>query len=314
MLRLLVPLLLSCCLLPGCNTGRLIANSMGSTMEAIRQAYFEDESPAHSFQAGPALLMQMDGLIRNSPENEDLLYFGASMNCGFAMTFLDHRDRAWAAAEWRKGLGYALRGLEQVQPELAAAVRAGDEAEVARLLKAVEVEDISFVFWSGACWGGLINAMMDETEATNLPMTELLITRAHELDPKYYFAAGDLFFGMMNAGRSEMLGGDLEKGKVHFEKSIELTDGKFLLTRVFFAKTYAVNKQDPDLFVKLLNEVVADSSEAPADMRMANAVAREMAAELLTRVGDFFPGYEGKTMGEPDVELLEEDDVDLDLD
>jgi len=298
-----------------CNTGKLIANNMVSTMEAIRQAFFSEESTRHAQVSAPALLLQLDGLIRNSPENEELLYYGSSMNCGYAMSFLDESDPEWSKYEWKKGLGYALRALALVDEELGDAVGEGDEKRIEELLREVEPEDVRHVFWAGACWGGLINITMDETLAADLPIVELLIGRALELDPTYYFASGHLFFGMLYAGRSEMLGGDLERGKKHFEEAIRLMDGKFLLTKLFFAKSYAVNKQDAALYVKLLNEVVNDSSQAPAEMWMANNVARRSAARLLNSVGDFFPGYTGAGTVDPDVQPFEEDDgEDLDLD
>jgi len=52
-----------------------------------------------------------------------------------------------------------------------------------------------------------------------------------------------------------MFGGDLEKSKLHFETALRLSDGKFLLTYVYYARTYAVQAQDEALFEELLTKV-----------------------------------------------------------
>jgi hypothetical protein len=310
-----VVLVLLISILTGCAVNKLVANNMSGSMADIKAAFFAEESPTHGFHAGPALLKMLDGFIRSSPENEELLLSAAELNCGFALTFLDLYDPAWAAHLYAKGQDYALRGLYQVNEELALAITSDDKEAFTRLLAELDVEsELPYVFWTGMCWGGLMNALQDPVVAIDLPKVEKLLAASVKGDPKYYFGAGHTFFGMLFAGRSKMLGGDLERGREHFEKGLAVTDGKFLLTRVMYARAYAVNKQDPELYLSLLNEVANASFKDPPEMALPNAVARRDARMLLEKVADYFPGYKGSTDLEPEMQPLEEEDVDLDLD
>ena len=279
-------------ILPSCVTPSFIANNMTGTLEDMKSSFFSEPNPQHAFAAGPGLLKQLDGFIVSSPDNEELLRKGAEMNCGFALTFLDDYDRRWAADLYEKGRQYGLAALKIEYPEVEGALRRGDESALASALREVDRDDTPLIFWTGLCWGGRLNATMDVEGVIDLPLVEALISRSLELEEEYYFGAGHLFFGMLNAGRSEMLGGDLEKGRVHFEKAIELMDGRFLLAKVLYAMTYAVQKQDHDLFAELLDDVAEDTTEDEAAMRLANNVARQKASVLLDKVEDFFPGYE----------------------
>ena len=306
---LLIPL----SLLFACVTPAFIANNMTDSIKDMKKAFFTESSPQHARAAGPGLLMQLDGFLVSSPENFELLAMGAEMNCGYALTFLDTRDPQWAAALYDKGRRFALRAIRLQRPELARALEAGDEARAATLLQGMDREYQPLIFWTGLCWGGYINATKEVEAVTDLPVVEEIIKRSLEIDPGYYFGAGHLFFGMLNAGRSEMLGGDLAKGKEHLDRAMEITGGKFLFGKLMYARTYAVNKQDAKLFVKLLEEVVGSQEESPSEMRLANNVAKQDAAELLTRVADFFPGWKADVVEEEGAPL-EEDDEELDLD
>lgn len=313
-MRFIDPVLPILLLLTGCVTPRFIANNMTDSVRDIKSAFFSEGSPQHAMAAGPGLLMQLDGFLVSAPENGDLLLLAAEMNCAYAMTFLDTRDRQWAASQYEKGRGYAIRNVKLEYAELGKALEAADEAEVVRRLKDVDEEHLPDVFWTALCWGGYINARMDAETAADLPIIESLIgwTVAH--DPDYYHGAGHLFYGMLYASRSKLLGGDLERGREHFEKAIKVTDGQFLLPKVMYARTYAVNKQDAGLFVKLLNEVAESDVDLP-ELRIANRVAVQDAKGLLERVGDFFPNWQEPAGpvgdGEP---FIEDEGEDLDLD
>ena len=307
-----------CCLVlalcTGCFGPRFIANNMLGTMKGMKASFFAEKSDAHGYHAGPALLSQLDGFIYSAPENTDLLLLGAELNCGYAMTFLDNRDPVWAASQYRKGKDYALRALKVEDEKVYEAVLKGDEGGLAEQLKGVDKDELEHIFWVAMCWGGLINVTKDASQAADLPVPELLMKRSLEIDESYYFGGGHLFFGMLYGGRTEMLGGDLPRGKEHYDRAMELTQGKFLMARVHYARYYAVTAQNPELYLRLLNEVLSAPVDSPADMNLTNAVARVDAAHLLDRVSDFFPAWEPPVDPADLAVPLEEEDGDLDLD
>ncbi|MBM4354654.1 MAG: hypothetical protein FJ109_12850 [Deltaproteobacteria bacterium] len=298
------------CLAVGCVSPRFIANNMTGSVKDMREAFYAERSPQHAYAAAPGMLMQLDGFLVSSPDNVDLLYRAAELNCSFAMTFLDTRDRVWAADEYLKGREYALHGLTLLAPELGAAIRAGDAEAVKAEAGKVGLKELPLLFFTGLCWGGYINATMDAGNAAELPVVEALMHRVMELDETFYFGAVHVFFGVLNAGRSELLGGNLEKGRGHFEKALEITGGKLLPVKVRFAQSYAVQKQDPELFVRLLTEVLEDDTPPQREWIVGNAAARVDAAALLEKISDLFMGYAPGGSGPGP----EEEAEDLDLD
>ena len=311
-------ILAALCLLAvtGCSDSKFIANSMvkTGTMEDMNKAFFMEDSPAHAGAAAPGLLMLMDGFIVATPENEDLLLQGATLNCGYAMAFLDYSDLVWAASIYKKGRGYALRAAREELPDLADALASNDLAAIRAELKEVDEDDLALIYWLGMCWGGRINATKSIEDVADLPIVEAVMERALEIDETYFFAGGHLLFGMMYAGRTEKVGGDPARGKVHYERGIELTEGRFLLAKVHYAMNYATNVQDVALYVRLLEEVLdSEPSEIDDDdNRLTNQVSRDLAQQLMDDLPRRFPDYEPG--GDDDDYGDDEPIEDLDLD
>lgn len=97
-----------------------------------------------------------------------------------------------------------------------------------------------------------------------------------------------MFFGGFYGARSKMLGGDPEKSKHHFERNLELTENKFLMTQMLYAKTYAVQTQNRELFERLLKIVLATPGDVLPEQRLANEVAKLKAQNLLEAADDLF--------------------------
>lgn len=312
-----LPILAALCLViaPSCIDSKLIANQMvkTGTMQDMNKAFFMEESPAHAGAAAPGLLMMMDGFIVASPENEDLLLQGATLNCGYAMVFLDYAEPVWAASIHKKGRGYALRATREELPGLADAIAGNDMDALQAELAKVDEEHLPLIYWLGMCWGGRINATKSIEDVADLPIVEALMARALEIDETYFFAGGHLLFGMMFAGRTENVGGDPARGKKHYDRALELTGGRFLLGKVHYAMNYATNVQDPALYIRLLEEVLdSDPDEIDDDEnRLTNQASRDLARQLMTELPVRFPDYV------PDADDVDEDDEpleDLDLD
>jgi hypothetical protein len=86
----------------------------------------------------------------------------------------------------------------------------------------------------------------------------------------------------------KVMGGRPERAKEYFDRAAELTNGKFLLTYVYYAKTYAVQIQDQGLFETLLKKV----DDAPVDIlpeaRLSNTIAKRKAKLLRERINELF--------------------------
>jgi hypothetical protein len=85
-----------------------------------------------------------------------------------------------------------------------------------------------------------------------------------------------------------MLGGDLEKSKFYFDRSLAVSNEKFLLALVHYARYYAVPAQDKELFKTLLGKVLDFPVENFPEQRLSNEIAKKRAKKLLENMNEYF--------------------------
>ncbi|MBI3267942.1 MAG: hypothetical protein HYZ53_02895 [Planctomycetes bacterium] len=282
---LLLPLLPVVAAASGCKMNRFIANQMTSSLQDQTLAFEREPNVRHAREAGPALLKMLDGFLVSSPENPELLVAAARMNTTFAFALIEEEDEAWARDLYKKGRGYGEKLLQRWPGMKERLGKGGPELEAA--LRQLGAEELPVLFWTAYSWGSAINLLRNSPESiADLPSVQALMHRVMELDPTYYHGGPHLFLGVTYGARSKALGGDLVKSKEHFEKALALTQGKFLLTYVLYARFYCVQAQDRALFLKLLNGVVKAPADLDPEQALANAIAKRRAAKLLTQVDD----------------------------
>ena len=85
-----------------------------------------------------------------------------------------------------------------------------------------------------------------------------------------------------------MFGGKPEKSQFHFSKALEMTQRKFLMAHVLYAKSYAIQTQNKTLFKNLLKEVLDSPSDILPSQRLANELAKKKAKILLQNISEHF--------------------------
>ena len=93
--------------------------------------------------------------------------------------------------------------------------------------------------------------------------------------------------GILLTLRPPALGGRPEEARAHFERAIELSDGRDLGAKVEFARGYARLVYERDLHDRLLKEVLEADPEADS-LTLGNVLAKEQAAQLLSEADDYF--------------------------
>ncbi len=238
-------------------------------------------------EAAATNLKLVEGLLHADPGNRRLAALTAQAFGGYALAFVEDDDPARAAALYRRGKEIGLAQLARNR-HLAAGLRGTDE-DFAAALRHLGQRDKELILWTAMCWGKWIDLSRDDPAAVaDLPRVEALFQRLLELDEGYYYAAPHLFLGVFYGGRSPMLGGRPEEAKAHFERAIELTHGRFLTARLYYAQYYARQVQDRELFVRQLKMVLDAPDDLLPEMRLANQVAKRKAARLLARVDEWF--------------------------
>ncbi len=284
--KLLVGLILMI-LFQGCSSSALSTRMAIPLVENQVASINEETDLTLAEQAIPANLKMLEGMLREDPENEILLKNLAEGFCNYAFSFVEDNDPKRASRLYLRGRSYAERIL----------VAAGAPENLTRQnleqfinsLKTLSADQLPGLYLLGQCWGSWLMLNLDDLNAfVGISKLEAVIQRALELDETYYYAGPHLLAGAFYGGRTKMLGGNPAKARGHFEKCLELTQHKFLIAHVLYAKTYAVQSQNRELFKKLLNQVMDAPADILPEQQLANTVAKQKARKLLELTDELF--------------------------
>lgn len=230
-------------------------------------------------EGAPAYLLMIDSMIASSPQNRALLRIGAQSygsytaalgECGAA------RERVLAIADKARMHGTNL--IAAILPGITPDQREHLDTELAGITR----RDVPPLFWGTMAWLAWIQLQQGSPEAmADLVLVERIMARLLVLDETFQAGSIHLFFGVLQATKPAMLGGDPEAGRRHFEKALELSRHQFLLVQASYAETLARLTFDRELHDRLLNEVINFDITTAPDYALANQIARRKAARLL---------------------------------
>jgi tetratricopeptide (TPR) repeat protein len=294
--------------LTGCKLEKIAADSTVKIAEAGSLGFNGFWDYEIFGQAVPGAILQSEALVRISPNNENLL-------TGLARTYVVYAY-GWLSAEWELAdqradfeaadeLEKRIRLLYERSTHLALRVvhRHDRDKKLGEVLATKKVDqlkayltrnyhdkdDVPGLYWAGLAWGSaMANSGGDLNILADAPLARALIERSVEIDPGYADAGGLGVLGTVEASFPELFGGDLAKAKTYYDRALEVCKRRNHLILLSYAKTYAVAKQDRELFTALLTEILTAPDQGD-DIRMNNKVAQVRAKRYLKRVDEWFP-------------------------
>jgi len=238
-------------------------------------------------KALPGNIKLLEVMLKNDPENKHLLTLVSQGYSSYALAFLEDSIQDRARDFYKRGRDYGLRMLRQ-DAEVARALD-GTIDDLRGVLAKRDKDLVPAAFWTAFGWGSYIYLSLDNMDAIgDLPRAEALMEFVAKHDSTYYYGGAHVFLGTLYGSRPRMLGGNPELSKAHFETALRLNGGKFLMTYVYYARSYAVQTQDEALFAELLAKVGSASLDILPEFRLANAIAKQKAKLLLSRQSDLF--------------------------
>jgi predicted anti-sigma-YlaC factor YlaD len=285
--------------LPGCSIKRFAINRLGDALAESRATYASDNDPQLVRDALPFALKLVESLLEQSPRHRGLLLAAAGGFTQYAFAFVeqdadetqDHDVAASAALRVRarrlllRARDYGLRGLETEHEGFARRLH----ADRAAALRDASIDDVPFLYWTAAAWGAAVAAGKDDPDLlADLPLVEGLIRRALELEPDFDHGAIHEFLISYEGGRTEAMGGSIERARLHFEQAMRLSEGKRAQPLLSLAETVAVRLQDRKEFEALLRRALEIDPDVRPDWRLANLVAQRRARWLLSRADLLF--------------------------
>jgi tetratricopeptide (TPR) repeat protein len=238
-------------------------------------------------QALPANLKLLEVMLKNDPENEEILLLLSEGYSSYSLGFIEDVDLDRARAFYLRGADYGMRALKQ-NSALAAAID-GSTEQLGAALREAGTDAVPPVFWTAFGLGGYVNLSLSNPDAlAELPRVETMMQFVASTDSAFYHAGADIFLGALTGSRPKMLGGDTEKATKHFERALRINQGTFLLTHVYYARSVALQTLNETLFDELLLTVENASADAMPAIRLPNAIAKEKARILRGKKADYF--------------------------
>lgn len=269
--------------LSGCMS--MIASFTADFAEDLGNSILDNPDVEMVQEGAPAYLLLVDAMVKRSPDNPALLAQSARLNSAYATAFVSDPDRARLLA------ANALTAMERsvcLHMKDACGLRTRPFEEYEAWLARRTVKDVPALYQLGSVWAGWIQANSDDFAAiAELGRVKALMTRVAELDETYDYGGPYLYLGVFETLLPPSLGGRPEVGRSHFERAIEISEGRFLMAKVMYADQYARLMFDRELHDRLLQEVVAADPNVPG-LTLINTVAQRRAEELLESADEYF--------------------------
>ncbi|MEX0942425.1 MAG: TRAP transporter TatT component family protein [Pseudomonadales bacterium] len=231
----------------------------------------------------PAYLLMMDSFLKSSPDNPALLLAAANMNSSFSNFTDESRTRLLTD----KALSYSLRAA-CIEQQALCGVRGLPFAEFRRVVDGRKESSVPVLYAVGVAWAGWIAAHSDDFNAiAELGKVKYLIARVIELNEEFDHGGPHLYMGGLETALPPAMGGNLDKGQMHFERALEIGNGQYLMTKVIYAEQYARLAFDQELHDRLLEEVLQADPVAEG-MTLSNVFAQERARTLLADSNEYF--------------------------
>lgn len=277
--------------LSGCALQQVALQRVADQM-AVQDGGTEND-PELARDAAAFYLKFSESLLRQTPDHAGLAESTAAGFTQYAYAFvsqpadeLDSRDaraaaalRVRAAKLYRRARDHALKALEARYPDLR-------QALADRQPLALSPRHAGLAYWAAASWGGLISLSKDDPDTVaDLPLAMRLAALAWAVQPDFGQGSLESLMGTFESARP---GGSANRALAHFDRAIQLADGKQAGPLLGKAEHHALPRQDRRLFVQLLQQAIALQDAPDSPHTLQNEVMRRRARWLLQNADDLF--------------------------
>ena len=269
--------------LSGCAS--LVSSATSGFTDNLSASILNQNDPETAKAALPTFMVTIDSLLRNNPDDPDLLASGATLYASYGAIFADDEERA--ARLTTRARQYASRAMcETYVPSCDWPDKNYDE--FVATLDGIKPKHSELLYTYGFASLAYLRAhSSDWNSLAELPQIEALFNHYLDISGDEVNGAVYTYMGILLTLRPPALGGEPEKARAYFEKAIALSDGRDLSAKVEYARGYAKLLYERELHDRLLSEVMAADANYDG-YTLSNVLAKEQAEALLAEADDYF--------------------------
>jgi tetratricopeptide (TPR) repeat protein len=277
---LLMPMLIGGCV-------KMALRSSPTLIPDLAETFFEECDPFLAEKAIPGNLKLMEGLLKTDADNRQILTALAMGFSGYSFLFVEPDDPRRASALYLRARDYGGRALGPRGTLLTNPTTTRDQ--FAAVLNDINTKDLEPLFWVAMSWNAWIGLNLHKPAAlAQLSRAQACLKRALEIDDNYLYGIPNVLMGVSLASQPSFAGGDPERAKTYFEKSLRSSGRGFLMAQYAFARYYAVRVQNRALFLELTEEIIAADPHELRAVCLINTVLQKRARKLKAEVDDLF--------------------------
>ena len=274
-------------LLNGCSLTSIVTYSVSGFIGNTFVAINEEQDLVIAEASISSNLKLLDGLLKSAPDDEHYLLLAAQGYTGYALGFVEDENPERARILYNRARMSALSLLQHNKNF--AHIMDGSLDALQNALASATRNDVPAIFWTALSWGSELQlSLTDPAVIISFPKIQAMMEFVATTDSAYYFAGANFFLGALYGSRPAMFGGNTVLSKQYFDAALRINEGKFLLTHIYYARFFAAQTLNQELYEQLLTTVDSASIEILPAQRLANAIAKKKALLLRTKINEIF--------------------------
>lgn len=278
---------------------QIAMNSLADALSGTGDVFASDNDPELIRDAAPFSLKLMESVLAETPRHRALLTATAGSFTQYAYAFVQQesdevettdvaaanalRDRARKLL--LRGRNYGLRGLDVAHKGFSSKVRNDPKQAVS----IAEKKDVPLLYWTAASWAAAISiSKEDPSLVSDQVIVEALLDRALELDETYEHGAIQALLISYEPARQGAGTPVEDRVRKHFQRAVELSEGRMAAPYVALAEAICVQKQDRVEWESLLKRALQVDVDTVPKWRLSNILAQRRARWLLGRTSELF--------------------------
>lgn len=185
----------------------------------------------------------------------------------------------------QKAADWGERALLLLDPKFEETMRGGGEFEQA--IAMIEKPAVPAAYWYCTNLSRFANAKGLSARLFYKDRVAAAMRRIKEIDPAYFYAGPDRYFGAFYSALPSIAGKDLKKSEEHF-KAAQVLASEYLPTKAVQAEFLAKELDDREMYERLLGEVLSGAETDNLDIAPENRAAKRTAQRMLKLADDIF--------------------------